>query len=94
MFKLIKKWFDSFLSRYSVDHIGDHIFLTSNVECNSIASKEIEKSKEKTRSKISRTELKKCTKEQIKEKADELGVDISIKLKKEEMIKQFLKQLK
>lgn len=45
-------------------------------------------------SKPTKATLSKLTKKQLEEKANELGLTVSTKLKKDEMVKEVLKQLK
>ena len=97
--KLIK-WFDSILSVFNVEYSVMYHGTNSNVEYDSVASKEIEKASKTKKgcdnctceTKITKTELKKFTKKEIVEKANELGLNIPSKLKKDDMIKEFLKQ--
>lgn len=97
--KFLIDWIESILQLFRVEEIGTVITEEEPVK-EEPKKEKIDPVKEPKKAaaaegpKVTKTSLTKLTKAQIQEEAAKHGVTVSTKLKKDEMVKEVLKQLK
>lgn len=90
--KFIVDWIESILGLFSVSETGTIIHDERPEEVKPEPKKKEEPQGTAASPKLTKASLAKLTKARIAEEGEKLGITVSTKLKKDEMIKQVLKQ--